>query len=98
MPSSRQSRILGLWTAAWLFVLLLALVLRFGDLVVQWPVLPRPGVGALVPLLPGGGPGARCSGGGEAVAPSAVRTTRGSGRRRTTGRRRPPPGPGCRRP
>jgi hypothetical protein len=55
MPSSRQSRILGLWTAAWLFVLLLALVLRFGDLAVQWPVLLVPVVWALIALLRGRG-------------------------------------------
>jgi|1186.fasta_scaffold410050_2 hypothetical protein len=53
MPSSRQSRILGLWTAAWLFVLLLVLLLRFGDIRLQWPALLVPVVWALVALARG---------------------------------------------
>ena len=40
----REARLLGLWSAAWLGVLLLAGLLWVGDLSVQWPVL-------LVPLL-----------------------------------------------
>ncbi|MCW2742756.1 MAG: hypothetical protein JWR45_3178 [Blastococcus sp.] len=40
----RAARLLGLWTAAWLFGLLLAGLLWVGDLSLQWPVL-------LVPLL-----------------------------------------------
>jgi hypothetical protein len=50
--SPRQKRALGLWTAAWLFVLLLAGVLRLGDLSVQWPVLLVPVLWALVALRP----------------------------------------------
>jgi len=38
----QQSRFLGLWTASWLFVLLLGLLLRVGDLRVQWPALLVP--------------------------------------------------------
>ena len=44
----QQSRFLGLWTASWLFVLLLALLLWVGDLRVQWPALLVPVVWALV--------------------------------------------------
>jgi hypothetical protein len=51
-PSPRQKRAQGLWTAAWLFVLLLAGVLRLGDLSVQWPVLLVPVLWALVALRP----------------------------------------------
>ena len=50
--SPEQARFLGLWTAAWLFALLLAGVLRFGDLRVQWPVLLLPVLWALVALRP----------------------------------------------
>ena len=49
----RQSRFLGLWTASWLFVLLLALLLRVGDIRVQWPALLVPVVWALVAALRG---------------------------------------------
>jgi hypothetical protein len=44
------ARALGLWTAAWLGVLLLAGLLWVGDLSVQWPVLLIPVVWALVAL------------------------------------------------
>ena len=44
----RQARVLGLWTAAWLGVFLLAGLLWLGDLSVQWPVLAVPLVWALV--------------------------------------------------
>jgi hypothetical protein len=44
----QQSRFLGLWTASWLFVLLLGLLLWVGDLRVQWPALLVPVVWALV--------------------------------------------------
>jgi hypothetical protein len=44
----QQSRFLGLWTAAWLFVLLLGLLLWLGDPALQWPVLLVPVVWALV--------------------------------------------------
>jgi hypothetical protein len=44
----RQTRFLGLWTACWLFVFLLALLLWVGDLRVQWPALLVPVGWALV--------------------------------------------------
>ena len=49
----QQSRFLGLWTASWLFVLLLGLLLWVGDLRVQWPALLVPVVWALVALVRG---------------------------------------------
>jgi hypothetical protein len=51
--SPRQARALGLWTASWLFVLLLAGVLWLGDLALQWPVLLVPVVWALIAVLRG---------------------------------------------
>ncbi|RBY89563.1 hypothetical protein [Blastococcus sp. TF02A-30] len=48
----RSARLLGLWTAGCLFVLLLAGVLRLGDLSLQWPVLLVPVLWALVALRP----------------------------------------------
>ena len=48
----REARILGLWTAGWLAVLLMAGVLWVGDLSVQWPVLIVPVVWALVAARP----------------------------------------------
>jgi hypothetical protein len=51
--SSRQARVLGLWTASWLFVLLLVGVIWLGDLRLEWPVLLVPVVWALVALLRG---------------------------------------------
>ena len=48
----RSARRLGLWTAGWLFLLLLVGVLWVGDLSVQWPVLLIPVVSALVALRP----------------------------------------------
>jgi hypothetical protein len=50
----RQARALGLWTAAWLFGLLLAGLLWVGNLSVQWPVLVVPVLWALVALRPRG--------------------------------------------
>jgi len=47
-PTPRQSRFLGLWTASWLFVLLVGLLLWVGDPRLQWPVLLVPVVWALV--------------------------------------------------
>src|SRR4051812_45540854 len=44
----QQSRLLGLWTATWLFVLLVGLLLRVGDPRLQWPVLLVPVGWALV--------------------------------------------------
>ena len=48
----RQARALGLWTAGWLFVLLLGGVLWLGELSLQWPVLVVPVLWALVALRP----------------------------------------------
>ena len=50
--SPEEARFLGLWTAAWLAALLLAGVLRIGDLAVQWPVLLVPLVWALIAARP----------------------------------------------
>jgi hypothetical protein len=50
----REARALGLWTAGWLFALLLAGLVWIGDLAVQWPVLAVPLVWALVALRPRG--------------------------------------------
>ena len=47
-----EARLLGLWTAGWLFVLLLAGLLWIGDPGVQWPVLAVPVLWALVALRP----------------------------------------------
>ena len=54
-PTPQQSRLLGLWTAAWLFALLLVLLLWLGDVSLQWPVLLVPVVWALVALRRGRG-------------------------------------------
>ncbi len=48
----REARTLGLWTATWLGVLLIAGLLWVGDLSVQWPVLLVPLLWALVALRP----------------------------------------------
>jgi hypothetical protein len=48
----RERRVLGLWTAGWLAVLLLAGLLWVGDLSVQWPVLLVPVVWALIAARP----------------------------------------------
>ena len=48
----REARFLGLWTAAWLAVLLVAGLLWVGDLSVQWPVLAVPVIWALVAARP----------------------------------------------
>jgi hypothetical protein len=47
---TREARILGLWSASWLAVLLVAGLVRLGDLSLQWPVLLVPVVWALVAL------------------------------------------------
>jgi hypothetical protein len=52
----RERRMLGLWTAGWLAVLLLAGLLWVGDLSVQWPVLLVPVGWALLALRHRGGP------------------------------------------
>ena len=49
---AREARTLGLWTASWLAVLLLAGLLWLGNLPVQWPVLLVPALWALVALRP----------------------------------------------
>lgn len=43
---------LGLWTASWLFALLLGGLLWVGDLALQWPVLLVPALWAVVALRP----------------------------------------------
>ena len=48
----REARVLGLWTAAWLAVLLLAGLLWLGDLSLQWPVLLVPVLWAVICLRP----------------------------------------------
>ena len=49
----REARILGLWTAGWLAVLLLAGLVVAGDVRVQWPVFAVPLLWALVALARG---------------------------------------------
>jgi hypothetical protein len=46
----REARMLGLWSASWLAVLLVAGLARLGDPTVQWPVLVIPVVWALLAL------------------------------------------------
>jgi hypothetical protein len=48
----RSARLLGLWTAGWLAVLLLGGLLWLGDLSLQWPVLGIPLLWALVAMRP----------------------------------------------
>ena len=85
---AREARTLGLWTASWLAVLLLAGLLWVGNPAVQWPVLLVPVIWALVALRP------RRSARGTAPAgeelPASVRTDTvewPSVRRRQDGRR-----------
>jgi hypothetical protein len=47
-----EARLLGLWTAAWLFALLLGGLLWLGDLSLQWPVLAVPLLWGLVAARP----------------------------------------------
>ncbi len=47
---AREARILGLWSAVWLAVLLVAGLVRLGDLTLQWPVLVVPVLWALLAL------------------------------------------------
>jgi hypothetical protein len=49
---AREARTLGLWTASWLGVLLLAGLLWLGDLSVQWPILLVPVLWGLLALRP----------------------------------------------
>jgi hypothetical protein len=48
----REARVLGLWSASWLAVLLLGGLLWVGDLSLQWPVLAVPVLWALFALRP----------------------------------------------
>src|SRR5207302_1617695 len=48
----REARILGLWTAGWLAVLLVAGLLWVGDLSIQWPVLVVPLLWAVIAARP----------------------------------------------
>jgi hypothetical protein len=47
-----QRRLLGLWTAGWLALLLVIGLLWFGDVSLEWPVLVVPLVWALVAVRP----------------------------------------------
>ncbi|MGY2081441.1 hypothetical protein [Modestobacter sp. SYSU DS0657] len=51
-PTAGERRALGLWTAGWLLVLLVAGVLWLGDLSLQWPVLLVPVLWAAVAVRP----------------------------------------------
>lgn len=48
----RRARVLGLWSAGWLAVFLVAGMVRLGEPAVQWPVLAVPLLWALVALRP----------------------------------------------
>jgi hypothetical protein len=50
--TAEQRRLLALWTAGWLAVLLTAGLVWVGDLSLQWPVLLVPVLVALVALRP----------------------------------------------
>lgn len=52
----RRARVLGLWTAGWLAVFLVAGMVWLGEPAVQWPVLAVPVLWALVALRPRRGP------------------------------------------
>jgi hypothetical protein len=47
-----ERRLLGLWTAGWLALLLLVGLLWFGDISLEWPVLLVPVAWALVAARP----------------------------------------------
>ena len=49
-PTAAQRRVLGLWTAGWLAVLLIVGLVWVGDLSLQWPVLLVPVLVALAAL------------------------------------------------
>jgi hypothetical protein len=51
-PTPQERRLLGLWTAGWLALLLLVGLLWFGDLSLEWPVLLVPVAWALVAARP----------------------------------------------
>ncbi|MCU1618571.1 MAG: uncharacterized protein JWP68_3064 [Modestobacter sp.] len=48
----RERRLLGLWTAGWLALLLLVGLIWIGDIRVQWPVLLVPLIWALLAVRP----------------------------------------------
>jgi hypothetical protein len=48
----QERRLLGLWTAGWLALLLLIGLLWVGNVAVEWPVLLVPVVWALLALRP----------------------------------------------
>jgi hypothetical protein len=54
-PDARERRLLGLWTAGWLAVLLLAGLVWVGNVALQWPVLLVPVIWALIALRPRAG-------------------------------------------
>jgi hypothetical protein len=51
-PAQRERRLLGLWTAGWLALLLLIGLLWLGDVSLQWPVLLVPVAWAAVAAWP----------------------------------------------
>ena|SRR5215213_3919853 len=74
----RDARFLGLWTAGWLAVFLVAGLLWVGDVSRQWPVLVVPVLWALIALRPRRRPGRDRPRGdrprGWEVVPPPVRT------------------------
>jgi hypothetical protein len=66
-PTPEQRRLLGLWTAGWLALLLVVGLLWLGDLSLQWPVLLVPLLWALVAGRPRrrGDPGRPVGAGGR---------------------------------
>jgi len=69
----RDARFLGLWTAGWLAVFLVAGLLWVGDVSRQWPVLVVPALWALIALRPRRRPAPARPRGWE-VLPAPVRT------------------------
>ena len=51
-PTPAERRVLGLWTAGWLALLLLIGLFWVGNVAVEWPVLLVPVTWALVALRP----------------------------------------------
>jgi hypothetical protein len=86
----RAARTLGLWTASWLAVLLLAGLLRLGDLSVQWPVLLVPVLWALVAVRPRRGARTRPRGWEEVPPPGRTDTVERPALRSRPDRRRRP--------
>jgi hypothetical protein len=70
---ARNARFLGLWSAGWLAVFLVAGLLWVGDISRQWPVLVIPALWALVAARPRRRPEGDRARGWE-VVPPAVRT------------------------